>query len=92
MLATMAKKQTAKGKGEEPERNPRNKDRHVQPRLAFHLPQELYDAFKAHVAGLRPQPNEAAVLRLALEEYLMSKGAWPATTTPAPEDGGKEEG
>lgn len=52
-------------------------DRHTQPRLAFHMEQQLYDAFKEHVAGLRPRPNESAVLRLALEQYLESVGAWP---------------
>ena len=56
---------------------PRHQDRHKQPRLVFHLPQDLYDVFKAHVGALRPQPNEAAVLRLALEEYLARKGEWP---------------
>jgi hypothetical protein len=45
--------------------------------LAFHMPQPLFDAFRAHVASLRPTPNESAVLREALERYLVSVGAWP---------------
>jgi hypothetical protein len=68
MLATMGKKKS---------RDPRNKSRHKQPRLAFHLPQELYDAFDGYVEALRPKPPESAVLRLALEEFLTRAGAWP---------------
>jgi hypothetical protein len=55
----------------------RGVDRHTQPRLAFHLPKDLYDAFKGHVDSLRPKPNESSVLRLALELYLERAGCWP---------------
>jgi hypothetical protein len=59
--------------------NPRNIDRHKQPRLAFHLPQDLYDAFERYVDSLRPKPAEATVLRLAIEELLTQVGFWPPT-------------
>jgi hypothetical protein len=52
-------------------------NRHVQPRLAFHLSQELLDAFDAYITSLEPRPAESAVLRLALEKYLTEKGFWP---------------
>lgn len=78
MSATMAKNRTNKPGG-------RNQDRHKEPRLAFHLPQPLFDAFKAHVASLEPEATDAAVLRLALERYLTSVGRWPPP--PSPESG-----
>jgi hypothetical protein len=65
-----------------PKKNPHSKrsrgeDRHTMPRLAFHMPQELFDAFKAHVESLEPRPHESEVLRVALRRYLESVGAWP---------------
>ena len=55
--------------------------RHKQPKLAFHLPDSLYKAFKKHVEGLKPKPNESEVLRTALENYLRDLGALPADTS-----------
>jgi hypothetical protein len=75
----MSKKRTDRDKPA----NPRNVNRHKQPRLAFHLPQELFDAFNSYMASLAPQPAESAVLRHALEQYLAQAGFWPA---PKPSD------
>jgi hypothetical protein len=55
----------------------RSKDRHTAPRLVFHLPQWLFDAFRAHVDGLPVEATDAAVLRAALEQYLRNVGALP---------------
>ena len=74
MIVRMAKKPSRTKPGS---KRSQGVDRHAQPRLAFHLPQSLHDAFKAHVEGLRPKPNESAVLREALEQYLGRVGAWP---------------
>ncbi len=71
MSATMAKP---------PKPESRNTDRHIQPRLAFHMPQDLFDAFKHHVETSEPRPAEAAVLRLALQQYLERAGEWPPPT------------
>lgn len=62
--------------------NPQSKrsqgvDRHTQPRKAFHAPQELFDALNRYIAGARPAPTDAAVLRTALEEFLEKRGFWP---------------
>lgn len=51
--------------------------RHKTPRKVFHGPQELFDALTAYIEATRPQPTDSAVLRVALEEFLASKGFWP---------------
>src|SRR5262249_25900156 len=40
-------------------------------------PPELGEALDAYLDSLRPQPRPTAVVRVALEEYLRSKGFWP---------------
>jgi hypothetical protein len=55
----------------------KGEDRHAQPRKAFHAPQELFDAMAVYIARTKPQPTDAAVLRLALERFLESEGLWP---------------
>ena len=52
-------------------------DRHTQPRKAFHAPQDLFDAMAVYIARTKPQPTDAAVLRLALERLLEAEGLWP---------------
>jgi hypothetical protein len=66
----------AKRRKHKPDEN-KSADRHIQPRLAFHLSQALLDAFDAYIASLEPRPAESTVLRLALEKYLTEKGFWP---------------
>ena len=55
----------------------RGQDRHKDPRKAFHAPQPLFDALAEYIDETRPQPTEAAVLRMALEEFLEKRGRWP---------------
>lgn len=55
----------------------RGEDRHTDPRKAFHASAALFAALDTYVCTTRPQPTEAAVLRLALEEFLERKGLWP---------------
>jgi cytochrome c553 len=47
------------------------------PRKAFHAPAELFAALEQYIVTTRPQPTEAAVLRIALEEFLQRHGLWP---------------
>lgn len=56
-------------------------DRHAQPRKAFHAPGELFDAMGLYIEEAKPQPTDAAVLRLALEEFLEKRGYWPPKET-----------
>lgn len=55
----------------------KGEDRHAQPRKAFHGPPELFAALDAYVERTKPQPPEAAVMRLALEQFLEREGLWP---------------
>ena len=57
-------------------------DRHVKPRLAFHLEKQLLDAVEQLVETTRPQPTVTSVITAALEEYLTARGLWP----PPPKD------
>ncbi len=57
-------------------------DRHTQPRKAFHAPVELFTALEKFVEEAKPQPTEAAVLRLALEEFLEKRSYWPPKPSP----------
>jgi hypothetical protein len=68
------KKPGRKPAGDKPKE--RNVDRHVRPRKAFHADQELFDALDAYRRSLRPRPPEAAIIIMALEELLASKGFW----------------
>lgn len=52
-------------------------DRHAHPRKAFHAPAALFAALEVYIERTRPQPTEAAVLRLALERFLEGEGLWP---------------
>jgi hypothetical protein len=51
--------------------------RHIEPKETFHLPTAMVEALERYVAQSRPQTSKSAVLRLALEEFLVKAGAWP---------------
>jgi hypothetical protein len=53
-------------------------DRHLKPRVAFHLDRELLDALELHIKNSRPRPTTTAVIVTAIEEYLTSRQCWPA--------------
>lgn len=72
MLPTVAERQTNKRGGRKPK-----KYKHKDPRLAFHLPDELLAAFNACIASLRPPPTDSAMLRTFVEEALERRGFWP---------------
>jgi hypothetical protein len=76
MSATMAEPKKKPGRGK-----PKAADRHTEPRESFHLPQALLDALLTYVDRTRPETSKSAVIRLALEEFLASKGLYK------PEDG-----
>ena len=63
--------------GNKPKCQPGEND---QCRLAFHLPQKMYDAFKRYLDGQEIRPNESEILRAALRRWMESVGIWP----PAP--------
>lgn len=52
-------------------------DRHTQPRMAFHAKAELLAALDRYVADQEPETTGSAVVRLALERFLVSEGYWP---------------
>lgn len=52
-------------------------DRHQNPRKAFHAPAALFAALDRYIVDTKPQPTEAAALRLSLEEFLTQRGYWP---------------
>lgn len=76
MVADMAKNKPGRPKKADSKRT-LGVDRHADPRKAFHAPQSLFDALAKCIAETKPLPSEAAVLRLALEEYLERRGYWP---------------
>jgi hypothetical protein len=67
----------AKTKKENDPVKPPYVSRHLNPKLVFHLPQELLDALNGFLDTLNPPPPASGVLRVALEEYLERKGHWP---------------
>ncbi len=60
--------------------------KHKNPRLAFHLPQELLDAFARYVASLPGPPADSAILRGFMEEGLKRAGFWPPKGKQPPAD------
>ncbi len=55
-----------------PKKGSKPKDRHVSPRLAFHVPGEYLDALKERASLNRRTISEE--LRIALERYLWPDG------------------
>lgn len=64
-----------------PEPKQAEPDRHVSPKLQFHLPNDLRSALEDYCRKTRPQPTLTAVLKLALEEFLERAGCWPPVET-----------
>ncbi len=52
-------------------------DRHLNPKLQFHLPPDLREALEEYMGRTKPTPTYTAVLRLALEEFLERAGVLP---------------
>lgn len=77
-MLVMAHEKKKPGRKPSPDsKRSKGEDRHAQPRKAFHAPGELFAAMERYIAETRPSPTEAAVLRLALEEFLGKRGYWP---------------
>lgn len=53
----------------------------LHPRLAFHLEQELLDAFDAWRTDTKPNPPISASIREFLREALERRGYWPPKNT-----------
>ncbi len=76
-MPTVAKRRTNKPETP-PEPDPRARDRHKSPRLAFHVSLELLEAFTRYLESFPdPKPTDSAVLRHALEKLLREKGFLP---------------
>lgn len=75
MIDTMPNKPGRPPKGGTPKS--RNQSRHANPRKAFHAPQLLFDALGDYCRAQRPEIDEAAAMRTALEDFLSAKGFWP---------------
>ncbi len=81
-MPTVAKRQKKTPLAPTPPTQPvaRGTDRHKSPRIAFHLPQEMLDAFGRLLASYPdPKPSDSAVLRHALEKLLRERGFWPVS-------------
>lgn len=62
----------------------RTADRHRQPKKAFHAPAEMFKALEAFINSQLVPPDESAVLRQALREFLEQHGFWPPSKEPSP--------
>jgi hypothetical protein len=55
----------------------RGVDRHAQPRMVFHLEEELLEAVKDYCAAQTVPPDRSDVARVALRQFLERAGFWP---------------
>lgn len=76
-MTAMAQKKKPGRKPDPGSKRSQGVNRHAQPRKAFHAPAGLFAALDGYITDARPQPSEAAVLRLALEQFLEREGRWP---------------
>lgn len=53
-------------------------DRHLNPRVAFHLESELMAALDEWRTRQRVPPGRSDVIRQALRDFLEREGLWPA--------------
>jgi hypothetical protein len=74
MLATMSERK--------PKHTKRRKGGNKLPREAFHMPKTLHDALLRFCDDARPETTKTAVIRLALEDFLKSRGYWPPPEPP----------
>lgn len=56
---------------------PRHINRHLDPRVTFHMETELRDAMAAYIAAQELKPSSSEVMRQALRSWLRSRGFWP---------------
>ena len=83
MLAGMSTNKEKSG----PDKKGKPADRHVSPRVVFHLEQEVLDLLNEHIEESPVELKLSAVLRRAVKMYLESVGKWPPPT--ATPEGGK---
>ena len=75
-MPLMADKKAGRKKDPDSKRS-QGVDRHTMPRVVFHAPEEMVEAFGKYVAGLRPRSSDAAALRYILGTFLQEKGYLP---------------
>ena len=62
----------------------RTSSRHLDPKLTFHLEEELRAALMGFCDSGELPIRYSDVLREALRDYLRRRGHWPPRTTPPP--------
>ena len=60
-----------------PKSSGRDKGRHVSPKLQLHIPRALRVVRERSQRETKPRPTVAAIVRLALEGFLQSRGYLP---------------
>lgn len=75
-MLVMAKKKPGRPKNPE-SKGSKGTDRHSQPRFALHMEQELLDALGRYCEAQEIEPDRSAVVRVAIQQFLRSKGFWP---------------
>ena len=78
MLATMNERKPGRAKSRKS-----RKGGNKQPREAFHMPAPLHEALLRFCKDARPETTKTAVIRLALEDFLKSRGYWPPPAEPS---------
>ena len=75
-MLTMSKKKPGRKLDPESKRS-QGIDRHAEPRIAFHLEEELLAALELYRTRQRVKPPVSEVVRTALREFLRREECWP---------------
>jgi len=78
-MLTMSKKRPGRKLDPESKRS-QGLDRHAEPRIAFHLEEELLAALELYRSRQRVKPPVSEVMRTALREFLKREECWPPAT------------
>lgn len=64
-----------KGRNKNPEsKRSQGVDRHTKPKVSFHPPLLLLEAFDQHIDSIRPETDRTKVLVMLIEEWLQRQG------------------
>jgi hypothetical protein len=77
-MPVMANEPKRKGRAKDPNsKRSKGVDRHINPRVVFHLDRALFEAMNQYRSAARPRPTKAATIAAAIEAFLQEKGYWP---------------
>ena len=82
MIQTMAKRKPGPSPDPDSKRS-KGVDRHVDPRVSFHLEPELAEALDAYRESLPHDPGRSQIIRDLLRDSLRNKGFYPPKKPPA---------